>query len=181
MSATPDIQLSPAPTPAEEKPNVLDLRFEAARSLGLQSLQDIPDTPGVEIEEPGSLVPFATNFASPALPTPAFLAASKNADPTASALLSASEAIELVDLRQRQSPSQPESVVQMSLEAVPLRNSAGNLDLYMKSPFAVLSWKAKAQFASMCFLYFQSGWNDGSTGPLLPRIQAVYDVRPMKL
>ena len=33
------------------------------------------------------------------------------------------------------------------------------------------------QYAALCFCFFISGWNDGSTGPLLPRIQEVYRVR----
>ncbi|KAI0356007.1 MFS general substrate transporter [Trametes cingulata] len=36
--------------------------------------------------------------------------------------------------------------------------------------------KAQIQFAACCFTLFLAGWNDGSTGPLLPRIQAVYHV-----
>ncbi|EIN13104.1 MFS general substrate transporter [Punctularia strigosozonata HHB-11173 SS5] len=31
-------------------------------------------------------------------------------------------------------------------------------------------------FAVMCLVMFQNGWNDGSTGPLIPRIQQVYHV-----
>ncbi|KAI0774901.1 MFS general substrate transporter [Trametes elegans] len=36
--------------------------------------------------------------------------------------------------------------------------------------------KAKVQFATLCWTLFLAGWNDGTTGPLLPRIQAVYHV-----
>lgn len=35
----------------------------------------------------------------------------------------------------------------------------------------------RAQFLAICWALFLSGWTDGSTGPLLPRIQAVYKVR----
>ncbi|KAI0918795.1 hypothetical protein AcW1_009483 [Taiwanofungus camphoratus] len=35
---------------------------------------------------------------------------------------------------------------------------------------------ANIQFASMCCSLFLAGWNDGTTGPLLPRIQSVYHV-----
>ncbi|KAF8877286.1 MFS general substrate transporter [Infundibulicybe gibba] len=35
---------------------------------------------------------------------------------------------------------------------------------------------SRIQFASVCWCIFLAGWNDGSTGPLLPRIQKVYDV-----
>lgn len=34
----------------------------------------------------------------------------------------------------------------------------------------------KIQFAALCWCLFLAGWNDGSTGPLLPRIQDVYNV-----
>jgi hypothetical protein len=32
------------------------------------------------------------------------------------------------------------------------------------------------QFAALCWCLFLAGWNDGSTGPLLPRIQREYHV-----
>ena len=35
---------------------------------------------------------------------------------------------------------------------------------------------ALAQFLALCWALFVIGWTDGSTGPLLPRIQNVYDV-----
>ena len=37
--------------------------------------------------------------------------------------------------------------------------------------------KAHIQFASLCLTLFLLGWNDGTTGPMLPRIQKVYHVR----
>lgn len=36
--------------------------------------------------------------------------------------------------------------------------------------------KAFMQFAALCCSIFVSGWNDGTLGPLLPRLQEVYDV-----
>jgi len=36
--------------------------------------------------------------------------------------------------------------------------------------------KARIQFLTLCWTLFLAGWNDGSTGPLLPRIQEVYNV-----
>jgi hypothetical protein len=36
---------------------------------------------------------------------------------------------------------------------------------------------ANIQFVALCLTLFVVGWNDGTTGPLLPRIQAVYHVR----
>jgi hypothetical protein len=35
---------------------------------------------------------------------------------------------------------------------------------------------ARAQFLALCLALFVVGWTDGSTGPLLPRIQIFYDV-----
>ena len=35
---------------------------------------------------------------------------------------------------------------------------------------------ARAQFLALCWALFVVGWTDGSTGPLLPRIQIFYDV-----
>ena len=41
---------------------------------------------------------------------------------------------------------------------------------------------ARAQFLALCWSLFMIGWTDGSTGPLLPRIQKFYDVsRPIVL
>jgi hypothetical protein len=34
----------------------------------------------------------------------------------------------------------------------------------------------RVAIAAMCFSLFLAGWNDGTTGPLLPRIQEVYGV-----
>nr|VWO96590.1 Major facilitator superfamily transporter [Ganoderma boninense] len=34
--------------------------------------------------------------------------------------------------------------------------------------------KARIQFITLCWTLFLAGWNDGTTGPLLPRIQIVY-------
>lgn len=40
----------------------------------------------------------------------------------------------------------------------------------------LLDRKLQIHFATMCFALFLAGWNDGTTGPLLPRIQEVYHV-----
>ena len=36
--------------------------------------------------------------------------------------------------------------------------------------------RGRIQFAVLCWSLFLLGWNDGCTGPLLPRIQEVYHV-----
>ena len=43
----------------------------------------------------------------------------------------------------------------------------------MREPHAC---RLRIQFIVLCFSLFLAGWNDGSTGPLLPRIQNVYHV-----
>jgi fucose permease len=41
--------------------------------------------------------------------------------------------------------------------------------------------RANLQFATCLWAYVLAGWNDGTTGPLLPRIQEVYHVGIMHL
>ena len=36
---------------------------------------------------------------------------------------------------------------------------------------------ARAQLAAICYCFFLIGWNDGTNGPLLPRMQDFYHVR----
>lgn len=36
--------------------------------------------------------------------------------------------------------------------------------------------KAQIQFTTLCWSIFVAGWNDGTLGPLLPRLQEVYHV-----
>lgn len=38
-------------------------------------------------------------------------------------------------------------------------------------------WRSHLHFATLCWTFFLEGWNDGTTGPLLPRIQEFYHVR----
>lgn len=40
---------------------------------------------------------------------------------------------------------------------------------------------ARLQFFALCYSFFLEGWNDGSTGPLLPRIERNYHVSPLSL
>lgn len=37
-------------------------------------------------------------------------------------------------------------------------------------------FRARIQFATLCWTLYLAGWNDATTGPLLPRIQKVYNV-----
>lgn len=41
---------------------------------------------------------------------------------------------------------------------------------------AALKRKRLINFMTLCFVVFMNGWNDGTTGPLLPRIQEYYGV-----
>ena len=36
-------------------------------------------------------------------------------------------------------------------------------------------------YVTLCWCFFLEGFNDGSTGPLLPRIQSVYNVGPKNI
>lgn len=37
-------------------------------------------------------------------------------------------------------------------------------------------WKGRMHFAALCYFLFLEGWNDGTTGPLLPTIQKYHNV-----
>lgn len=41
-----------------------------------------------------------------------------------------------------------------------------------------VSLRANIHFATLCWAAVLNGWSDSSTGPLLPRIEQVYHVRP---
>lgn len=41
---------------------------------------------------------------------------------------------------------------------------------------AAMKRKSRIRFATLCWSMCLAGWNDGTTGPLLPRIQSVYHV-----
>ncbi|OBZ67903.1 Bypass of stop codon protein 6 [Grifola frondosa] len=41
---------------------------------------------------------------------------------------------------------------------------------------AIYRWKSRMHFAALCYSFFLEGWNDGSTGPLLPTIQRFYGI-----
>ncbi|KAK7681380.1 hypothetical protein QCA50_015472 [Cerrena zonata] len=44
------------------------------------------------------------------------------------------------------------------------------------SPTPQQRWKGRLHFFAVCFCFFLEGWNDSSTGPLLPTIQRSYNV-----
>ncbi|KAH9061095.1 major facilitator superfamily domain-containing protein [Lactarius vividus] len=56
------------------------------------------------------------------------------------------------------------------------KGSALNGQVVVSEPRNSAGPRAKIQFLSLCWTLFLIGWSDSSTGPLLPRIQSVYDV-----
>ena len=60
------------------------------------------------------------------------------------------------------------------------QRAQSELDPLIRKDVKILTKKearlALAQFLALCWALFVMGWNDGSTGPLLPRIQIFYDV-----
>ena len=89
-----------------------------------------------------------------------------------------------VSLRERQ-PEAPTSMhdpdqIQVELRSVeslaPTTQETGTT-----TRLRAMRRQANAMYASMLYTMLLSGWNDGTTGPLLPRIQAVYHVRYRKL
>ncbi|KAJ3530014.1 hypothetical protein NM688_g7772 [Phlebia brevispora] len=55
-------------------------------------------------------------------------------------------------------------------------SGVGSPDLPPHSEGKIPWWRPHLQFAACCSSLFLAGWNDGSTGPLLPRIQSNYHV-----
>ena len=58
--------------------------------------------------------------------------------------------------------------------AVPLQNSGSSEPPPVQTPKQAA--KERNQFLALCWCIFLVGWNDGTTGPLLPRVQSVYRV-----
>ncbi|KAH9003402.1 MFS general substrate transporter [Lactarius hatsudake] len=56
------------------------------------------------------------------------------------------------------------------------KESAPDGQVAVSEPSNSAGPRAKIQFLSLCWTLFLIGWSDSSTGPLLPRIQSVYDV-----
>ncbi|KAF8155521.1 hypothetical protein B0H34DRAFT_498915 [Crassisporium funariophilum] len=55
--------------------------------------------------------------------------------------------------------------------SIALGNDTANVTLSRKQ-----ITRGRIQFLALCWTLFLSGWNDGTLGPLLPRIQRVYHV-----
>lgn len=65
-------------------------------------------------------------------------------------------------------PMPDSTLIQVDVAGVPAPNMAPLTKSQIRA--------ARIQFASVCFCQFLAGWNDSSSGPMLPRIQQVYDV-----
>ena len=70
--------------------------------------------------------------------------------------------------------SEPEGMTIVALEdIVP---SLPNREVDTRAVTKAMQRKAWIQFAALCWSIFICGWNDGTTGPLIPRLQEVYHV-----
>ena len=78
-----------------------------------------------------------------------------------------SEAIEVLE-----KSSEHSTPIETNIDALPV---LGNVDPSIDSS---RKWAEYKQFAALCFCLFTAGWNDGTIGPLLNRIKAVYHVIP---
>lgn len=71
-------------------------------------------------------------------------------------------------------------LAQLEVQGDAIHPSGANTDKAsptpLPSPPKASKWKTHVQFATLCFTLFLAGWNDGTTGPLLPRIQSNYHV-----
>ena len=87
------------------------------------------------------------------------------------------ESIELHDIRKSEdgasTRSQHANVTTTEAQAVKDSNVAASQS---EVDPRLLDRKLQIHFATMCSALFLAGWNDGTTGPLLPRIQEVYHV-----
>ena len=82
---------------------------------------------------------------------------------------------------ERADPQDSSKAARKSTEAVgsgsALHQSAGAPATAVPASTPASRRMARIQFAVLCWVYFLAGWNDGTTGPLLGRIQTVYSVR----
>lgn len=81
-----------------------------------------------------------------------------------------SEPIQLAELGHRNSHGSKSQVDVAKNSATP------SVASFFEQTSKSTRWKANLQFFTLCWTLFLAGWNDGTTGPLLPRIQSVYHV-----
>ncbi|KAG1748273.1 MFS general substrate transporter [Suillus paluster] len=63
--------------------------------------------------------------------------------------------------------------IEMQVESSPSGSGAASIS-DLKAQTKGQRLRARVQFATVCGSMYLAGWNDGTTGPLLPRIQTVY-------
>ncbi|EPS95638.1 hypothetical protein FOMPIDRAFT_1132010 [Fomitopsis schrenkii] len=86
------------------------------------------------------------------------------------------ESIELRDIRKNEDgASTSQHAIVTTTEAQDAEGSGAAAPESEVDP-RLLNRKLQIHFATMCSALFLAGWNDGTTGPLLPRIQEVYHV-----
>ena len=73
----------------------------------------------------------------------------------------------------------PRSIIDMdatTLDATDEKRTAPSTVVLSSASLKTQKTRGRIQFAVLCWSLFLLGWNDGCTGPLLPRIQEVYHV-----
>lgn len=98
------------------------------------------------------------------------------ASASSSADATMSDAIELSNMSRSAEPSLMD-IESTSEESRSSTSSSGsNAPMVSSAERNVQRRRARLCFAAMCWCFFLAGWNDGSTGPLLPTIQRHYNV-----
>ena len=85
--------------------------------------------------------------------------------PSSNSITEIVETLEVLEMTAPSSFKRPEEITEGDITSS--RNKAERLARI----------KRQIQFLTMCLCFVQEGWNDGSTGPLLPRMQSYYRVR----
>ena len=86
--------------------------------------------------------------------------------------------IELTEIRRKVSRKQLENNVYGTSVTPNLNTVSSDVSSLhgLGPPVKAQVTKARIQFITLCLSLFLAGWNDASTGPLLPRIRQVYQV-----
>jgi hypothetical protein len=84
----------------------------------------------------------------------------------------------MIELETLNDPERTAKTKTVNSHAIPASASAAELTATPQSQRLNKDQRlqGRIQFATLCVALFMAGWNDGSSGPLLPRIQEVYQV-----
>ncbi|KZT69016.1 MFS general substrate transporter [Daedalea quercina L-15889] len=85
-----------------------------------------------------------------------------------------------VETSKSNAPETPQLVVSPFVSRTGEEGTGGD-DEPSAAQAKVYRWRGRLHFATLCYSYFLEGWNDGTLGPLLPRIQQYYDASPGEL